>query len=148
MAPAATTSAAADPYACASYPSLDGATSAPPAYWPADRNATAGQRACTAFPNYYMVQCCGSASAGAGSASAVVREPKCGWEVCISSTTDAQWEACFKALDAQRGNVSDKGYTYKCASGEKKKEEEKMSGARRAVVGAAVVVAACMALAL
>jgi hypothetical protein len=154
MAPApASTSAAADQYNSASYPSLWEATKAPPAYWPAGRNSTDGQRACVAFPNYYMVQCCGQAgrSASSDGTNSAIHDPKCGWEVCISTTTDEQWDECFKQLDAQRGNVADKGYSYNCAVEKKskkddKKDDKEKSGARRAVVGAALFAAACAGL--
>lgn len=142
-----------NPYDCATYPTTGAATSAPPAYWPPARNATSDdERACVAFPNYYMVQCCGTASkaTNANGGSAAIHDPKCGWEVCISTTTDDEWEACFKTMDAQRGNVADKGYSFNCASPkkEKKEEEKEKSGARRMVVGMGVVAAACAALVL
>lgn len=146
-----------NPYDCASYPNTQEAKAAPPAYWPAELNSTdSSQRACVAFPNYYMVECCGKAGGSAGStgaANGVIHDPKCGWEVCISGTTDAQYEECFKALDAQRGNVTNKGYSFNCASKDKPSSTKSSSsasntaksGAKRAVVGGAVFAAACAA---
>lgn len=133
---------------CATFPHPWDTNRAPQAYWPPQVSRGPG-RACIGYPNHYMMECCGPSR----------RDYICGWEVCIGTTSDWEYEACFKRLadrDGRRdwaGDDSDddmwhgqyvnntrrgRKYSFTCASAGSRSAAPSCSGHSdtRAVLGA------------
>lgn len=90
---------------CTWYQSVGEATSVPPARWPLDVNTTNldfGMRACVVYPNWFMSSCC-EPGVGKRSADGTTTD-HCGWDVCLSTLSDAQLTKCFKRMASDGGS--------------------------------------------
>lgn len=139
---------------CDNYPSPSNATTAPRPFWPvSDDNSnysvlTGPARSCVSHPEVYVHTCCGRAHKGAAFNKTV-----CNWNVCVSSTTDAEWEACFKATIAEYANTTEGApgngnYSFNCITFDESSAQTAHSGARRTVVTGCVFAIACAAIAV